>query len=76
MEGKMRSLLAVTAALALLSLALVSFGAQAGSSQSAPTKYSHDPNGKLIRAVVWTRPVALREFSSSSTRPSRGAPRR
>jgi hypothetical protein len=69
------SLAAMTAALALLSLSLSS-AVQAGSSQSAPTKYSHDPNGKLVRAVVWTRPVGIREFSSSSPRHGRGAPGR
>lgn len=65
---------AITAALALLSLALSS-GAKAGSSQSAPTKYSHDPNGNLVRSVAWTRPVGIREFSSSSARHRKGAPR-
>jgi len=67
------SLAAITAALALVSLVSVS-GAQAGSSQSAPTKYSHDPNRTIVRSVVWTRPVAIGEFSSSSAR--RHAPRR
>jgi hypothetical protein len=51
------------AMLALIWGALLLSSAQAGSSQSAPTKYSHDPNG--IRSVVWTRPVGVREFSSS-----------
>ena len=62
----MRSFIAATAAtLAFLSLASIS-DAQAGSSQSAPSKYS--PNRGVISPVVWTRPVAIREFSSSSAR--------
>ena len=65
----------MTAALALMVLSLSS-AAQAGSSQSAPTKYSHDPNGRLVRAVVWTRPVGIREFSSSAARRGRSAPGR
>jgi hypothetical protein len=70
MESAMRACLAMLALIPLL----LSSGAQAGSSQSAPTKYSHDPNGKLVRSVVWTRPVGIREFSSSSAR--RSAPGR
>jgi hypothetical protein len=62
------------AVLALVWGALLLASAQAGSSQSAPTKYSHDPNGKFVRSVVWTRPVAVREFSSS--RPAKRAPGR
>jgi hypothetical protein len=65
---------AITAALALVLLAS-SPGAQAGSSQSAPTKYSHNPN-RGVSPVVWTRPVAIREFSSSSARPARSGPGR
>jgi hypothetical protein len=60
--------------LALIGGAVLLSSAQAGSSQSAPTKYSHDPNGNLVRSVVATRPVAVREFSSS--RPAKRAPGR
>lgn len=70
----MRSSLAATAAVfALLSSTALISSAQAGSSQSAPTKYSHNPNRNVVTPVVWTRPVAIREFSSSS---ARRAPRR
>jgi hypothetical protein len=72
-----RIVIGVTAAVLALALGvLLVASAQAGSSQSAPTKYSHNPNGKLIRSVAWTRPVAVREFSSSRTRSPRGAPPR
>jgi hypothetical protein len=62
------------AMLALLPGVFLISSAQAGSSQSAPTKYSHNPNGNLVRSVVSTRPVAVREFSSS--RPAKRAPGR
>lgn len=65
---------AITATLAVFSLAAIS-DAQAGSSQSAPSKYRQDTN-RNARAVVSTRPVAIGEFSSSSARASRNAPQR
>jgi hypothetical protein len=75
----MRGALVITAALGLLSVAIIS-GAQAGSSQSAPTKYSNNPNRVAAGSVIWTggigtRPVWISEFSSSTPR-GKNSPRR
>jgi hypothetical protein len=67
------SLAAITTAIAALTLASA---AQAGGSQSAPSKYSQNANRTVASAVVSTRPTAIREFSSSSARSGRGAPGR
>jgi hypothetical protein len=64
------SLGAIIAALVAVSFVSLISTAQAGSSQSAPTKYSHNPN-RVVSPVVWTRPVAVREFSSSRPAPRR-----
>ena len=75
-----RALVTGTVALAFLSVALMISGAQAGSSQSAPTKYSNQPNRVVAASAVWTgltvtRRVGMTEFSSSAPR-AKSPPRR
>jgi hypothetical protein len=83
-EGTMReSLVILTAACAIVSVGLlVSEQAQAGGSQSAPTKYSGSTNHvvsgyplRTIRTTVRGNEFGITEFSSSSARPGTG-PRR
>jgi Spy/CpxP family protein refolding chaperone len=66
-----RSLATVTAALALLAATALISAAQAGSSQSAPSKYRMNASAVVHAGWNGTRPVGVNEFSSSAARAKR-----